>query len=484
MRPEELALVLTAARYLGYAVGAYVAWRVAYSIVSSVVRPFRMLVSVQTGTRAVVERFGRADRVLEPGVHWLTPFVESLHYVNWSCPVERRDDDGATYVVKERVRTPYVRVEETMLDLPAYEMPTKDRLLVDVNCVLFYRIDDVTKACYNIDNLLDSLAQLAETSMRNAIQRLTLEQSIGRLAAIQSDVFEALESIQEDWGVTVTRFQLQSIDPPQAVLRATEASVVARRKIDAERAKVEASRELEGVRRESKRQGDMAAAELKADMAAAAREAERARLADEARLEMERAKSMRKLDETQRENERLRKVAELELKHAVARAARDIEATRRENERLAKAGEAELAVEMAEGRKRKREVEATAEQADAEARVRVCRIETEADAARLRAANEADVAHSRALNDVALDHVRAANEAEVAKSVALYTATADGVRALCEAGGGPELLMERERSAVLCAALASAKAAVIPLESAQLWGARSVMPTVDMGAVD
>jgi len=157
----------------------------------------------------VVERLGKFSRVLEPGPHFLVPFVDRIRF---------------THSLKEFV-----------LDIPEQVCITSDNVQVTIDGVIFFRVIDAVKATYGINNYAQAIIQLAQTTLRSEIGRLQLDRTFEERDQINRSVIMAIDAATDPWGVKVLRYEIKSISPPREVLDAMEKQMRAERE---KRAKV------------------------------------------------------------------------------------------------------------------------------------------------------------------------------------------------------------------------------------------------------
>src|SRR3989339_822573 len=143
--------------------------------------------------KGLVERFGKFNRVAEPGLLLLFPFVEKVI----------------------RVPTTEIRV-----DVEKQTVITKDNLNAEVDAVVYYRINDVMKAVYAIDNYRYAIPSLAQTTLRAIMGKMTLTEANGNRHLINQSVETELDKETNQWGIDIIRVELQRIDPPQDVQQA------------------------------------------------------------------------------------------------------------------------------------------------------------------------------------------------------------------------------------------------------------------------
>ena len=190
----------------------------------------------------IVERLGKYDRTLAPGLNFLIPFVDRVAYRH--------------------------SLKEIPLDVPSQVCITRDNTQLTVDGVLYFQVTDPMRASYGASNYVVAITQLAQTTLRSVIGKLELDRTFEERGLINSSVVEALDEAATNWGVKVLRYEIKDLTPPQEILRAMQAQITAERE---KRALIAASegrkqeqiniasgeREAQIQRSEGDRQGDI-----------------------------------------------------------------------------------------------------------------------------------------------------------------------------------------------------------------------------------
>lgn len=159
---------------------------------------------IQQGEEALVATFGRYKRKLQPGLNFITPVMDSI--------VCRRS------------------IKEQVLDIPPQECITRDNVRVTVDAVVYWRIVDMVKAHYKVENLVEAMTNLVRTQIRNEIGNLELDQTFTARAKVNEVLLRDLDEATDPWGVKVTRVELRDILPAKAVQDSMELQMTAERK--------------------------------------------------------------------------------------------------------------------------------------------------------------------------------------------------------------------------------------------------------------
>ncbi len=183
----------------------------------------------QSETR-VVERLGRFHSVLSPGLNIIWPFIDKPKLV-YTRRVETAV--GGHQIVRITASTA-IDLREQVYDFPSQQVITKDNVTTEINALLYFQIVDAKKAVYEIDNLPNALEKLTQTSLRNVIGELELDQTLSSRDTINSRLQIILDEVTNKWGVKVNRVELQDITPPKSVREAMEKQMQAERNRRAE----------------------------------------------------------------------------------------------------------------------------------------------------------------------------------------------------------------------------------------------------------
>lgn len=178
----------------------------------------------QSETR-VIERLGRFHSVLNPGLNIIWPFIDKPKMV-----FVRRVEGNYVRTVSSTI----IDLREQVYDFPSQQVITKDNVTTEINALLYFQIVDAKKAVYEIDNLPNALEKLTQTTLRNVIGELELDQTLSSRDTINSKLQLILDEVTNKWGVKVNRVELQDITPPKSVREAMEKQMQAERNRRAE----------------------------------------------------------------------------------------------------------------------------------------------------------------------------------------------------------------------------------------------------------
>ncbi len=182
----------------------------------------------QSETR-VIERLGRFHSVLAPGLNFIIPFVDRPKTIY----TRRTESVGGRYYVRT-VATNVIDLREQVYDFPSQQVITRDNVTTEINALLYFQITDPKKAVYEIDNLPNAIEKLTQTSLRNVIGELELDETLTSRDTINTKLQAILDEATNKWGVKVNRVELQDITPPESVRVAMEKQMQAERNRRAE----------------------------------------------------------------------------------------------------------------------------------------------------------------------------------------------------------------------------------------------------------
>ena len=210
----------------------------------------------QSETR-VIERLGRFHSVLNPGLNIILPFIDKAKVV-----YTRRVENGINGRLMVRVATtPVIDLREQVYDFPSQQVITRDNVTTEINALLYFQIVDPKKAVYEIDNLPNAIEKLTQTSLRNVIGELELDETLTSRDTINSKLQAILDDATNKWGVKVNRVELQDITPPESVRVAMEKQMQAERNRRAEILNAEGEKKSLILRSEGEKESQINRAE-------------------------------------------------------------------------------------------------------------------------------------------------------------------------------------------------------------------------------
>ncbi len=151
----------------------------------------------------VVERLGKFSSVLNAGLHILVPFIDVIRYRH--------------------------SLKELAIDVPEQICITQDNVQVGVDGVLYIKVLDAERASYGITDFQFAISQLAQTTLRSEIGKITLDRTFEERSTINISIVNELDKASTPWGVKVMRYEIRNINPPQDVINAMEKQMRAER---------------------------------------------------------------------------------------------------------------------------------------------------------------------------------------------------------------------------------------------------------------
>ena len=151
----------------------------------------------------VVERLGKYNCTLPPGLNFLVPFVDKVAYRH--------------------------SLKEIPLDVPSQVCITRDNTQLQVDGILYFQVTDPMRASYGSSNYIMAVTQLAQTSLRSVIGKLELDKTFEERDIINAQVVAAIDEAALNWGVKVLRYEIKDLTPPKEILHAMQAQITAER---------------------------------------------------------------------------------------------------------------------------------------------------------------------------------------------------------------------------------------------------------------
>jgi regulator of protease activity HflC (stomatin/prohibitin superfamily) len=201
-------------------------------LVIAFARTVRIVPQAKAG---IVERLGRYHRTLEPGMTVLVPFVDRLK--------------------------PLIDLREQVVSFPPQPVITEDNLVVGIDTVLYFTVNDAKSASYEVANPLQAIEQITVTTLRNVIGSLSLEQALTSRDHINAQLRSVLDEATGKWGIRVNRVEIKSIDPPGSIQEAMEKQMRAERDKRAAILTAEGSRQSQILTAEGQKQAAVLGAE-------------------------------------------------------------------------------------------------------------------------------------------------------------------------------------------------------------------------------
>lgn len=176
----------------------------------------KSLVIIPQSETKIIERLGKYYATLRPGINIIIPFID-------------RAKDMVTMRRGRYLYSNSIDLREQVYDFDKQNVITKDNVQTQINALLYFQIVDPFKAVYEISNLPNAIEKLTQTTLRNIIGELELDQTLTSRDTINTKLRAVLDDATNKWGIKVNRVELQDITPPESVLQAMEKQMQAER---------------------------------------------------------------------------------------------------------------------------------------------------------------------------------------------------------------------------------------------------------------
>ncbi|KAL6115285.1 stoml2 [Pungitius sinensis] len=183
----------------------------------------------------VVQRMGRFHRILEPGLNFLIPILDQVRYVQ--------------------------SLKEIVIDIPEQSAVSQDNVTLQIDGVLFLRILDPFKASYGVEDPEYAVTQLAQTTMRSELGKLTLDKVFRERESLNSNMVHSINQASDEWGIRCLRYEIKDIQVPPRVKDSMQMQVEAERKKRATVLESEGTREADINIAEGRKQAQILASE-------------------------------------------------------------------------------------------------------------------------------------------------------------------------------------------------------------------------------
>ncbi len=174
-----------------------------FLLIAAVVLASKSIKTVPQQRALVIERFGKFDRTLEPGLRFIVPFIDR---------VSAKHD-----------------LREVPLDVPSQVCITRDNTQLQVDGILYFQVTEPKLATYGSSNYILAITQLAQTTLRSVVGKLELDKTFEERDMINHAVVSALDQAAQNWGVKVLRYEIKDLTPPKEILHAMQAQITAER---------------------------------------------------------------------------------------------------------------------------------------------------------------------------------------------------------------------------------------------------------------
>ena len=169
---------------------------------------YKMFIVVEMREEVILERFGKYRETLKPGLHFLIPFVDRVAY-------------------RQEIR-------EQVIDVPHQKCITSDNIEVEVDGIIYVKVMDAYKASYGINDYKLASINLAQTTMRSEVGKITLDDTFSERDKMNEAIVEELDKASDPWGVKVMRYEIKDIQPSEDIVLTMEKQMEAEREKRAE----------------------------------------------------------------------------------------------------------------------------------------------------------------------------------------------------------------------------------------------------------
>lgn len=179
---------------------------IGYAVLAVLILVFMGFRIIRPTQRGVVERLGKYRRIAEQGLRWVIPFIDRMIKVN---------------------------VTEIRLDVPRQSVITKDNLNLQIDAVVYFKVNEVNKALYSVNDYLTAIPSLAQTTLRSVIGELQFAEVNAQRQVINAKIEKELDTQTIAWGIEIIRVELQDVQPSKEVQMAMDKVVTAEREKEA-----------------------------------------------------------------------------------------------------------------------------------------------------------------------------------------------------------------------------------------------------------
>jgi len=183
------------------------------------------LLIVQQAETSVIERLGKFNRILDSGINIIWPIIDQPRQVSWRYT--QIDSQNRKLVVVRN--TTKIDLREQVFDFPRQNVITRDNVNIEIDALLYFQITDPMKMVYEIANLPLAIEKLTQTTLRNVIGEMDLDESLTSRDVINGKLRTILDEATDKWGVKINRVELQDITPPKEIQETMEKQMRAER---------------------------------------------------------------------------------------------------------------------------------------------------------------------------------------------------------------------------------------------------------------
>lgn len=194
-------------------------------IICAIFLLIKMFYLVQQSETIVIERLGKYHKTLQPGLHCIIPFIDCPRLILWTFFSEGKQGERIRYT-----HSSYrIDLRESVYDFPKQNVITRDNVMIEISALLYFQIIDPRAAVYEFDDLPAGIEKLTQTTLRNVIGSMDLDETLVSRDAVNQRLRIILDESSHKWGVKVNRVELQEVTPPADIRIAMEKQMRAER---------------------------------------------------------------------------------------------------------------------------------------------------------------------------------------------------------------------------------------------------------------
>ena len=212
---------------------------------------------VQQSETIIIERLGKYSTTLKSGLNIIVPFIDKPREIIWRYSKEGPMGNTLIHYSKED----RIDLREAVYDFPKQNVITRDNIVTEINALIYFQIMDPVRAVYEIANLPQAIEKLTQTSLRNVIGEMDLDDTLSSRDTINSKLQEILDDATNKWGVKVNRVELQDINPPLDIRAAMEKQMRAERDKRATILEAEGTQQAQILEAKGRRDAEISIAE-------------------------------------------------------------------------------------------------------------------------------------------------------------------------------------------------------------------------------
>lgn len=206
---------------------------------------------VQQAEVILIERLGKFHAILTSGIHFVVPFLDRPRRVLWT---HTKEDLHGKHMYRFSTYVDRIDLRESVYDFPKQNVITKDNVTMEIDALLYYQVTDAKSAVYEVSNLPLAIEKLTQTTLRNIIGSMDLDETLTSRDAINEKLRHILDDATDKWGVKVNRVELQEVKPSRDILEAMEKQMRAERDRRALMLEAEGKKQAEILNAEGEKQ--------------------------------------------------------------------------------------------------------------------------------------------------------------------------------------------------------------------------------------